>query len=59
MHNEAQLAMLKAAREELLSGDYDMLAGLTLAKVAKRAGMSERNAKRAFTAGELREVGMQ
>lgn len=54
-YTETQRDLVRAAREELFSKDYDVLAGITLVSVAKRAGVSERTAKRAFKANELRE----
>ena len=46
--------MLDAAREELLGRDYDVLAGIVVSRVAERAGVPERTAKRMFKADELR-----
>lgn len=46
--------LLAAARQELTGPDYDLLAGLTLAGVAERAGVPLRTAKRAFKIDELK-----
>ena len=51
--------MLNAAREELLSPEYDVLAGIFVTKVAKRAGVPERTAKRLFKSHELRDALME
>lgn len=48
--------MLDAARELLLAEQYDLLAGITLEKVADRAGVPLRTAKRDFTADGLRQA---
>ena len=51
--------MLDAAREEFLGSDYDVLAGIAVTKVARRAGVPERTAKRLFKTGELRAALME
>ena len=48
--------MLDAARELLLAEQYDLLAGITLEKVADRAGVPLRTARRDFTADGLRQA---
>ena len=50
--------LLDAAREELMSPEYDLLAGLVLSRVAKRAGVSLSTAKRHLTVDEL-QAGLQ
>lgn len=48
--------LLDAARELFLREQYDVLAGLTLDRVAERAGVPLRSAKREFTADGLRQA---
>lgn len=48
--------LLDAGRELLLDETYDMLAGLTLERVAERADVPVRTAKRDFTISEFREA---
>ena len=46
--------LLDAAAEEFLSPDYDVLGQVVLARIAERAGVPERSARRYFTAESLR-----